>query len=129
MNTEQKEPQQSQDEQKSKNRFLAKKSDAKTALIAMLDRYKMLEALGLIRNMSCNEFIISQYKLIHECTQLRTFYDWKKNGYIVQKGEKGLPIFSSPKTKTKDDASNENEPSYFFIAYVFSEKQVTKLEP
>jgi hypothetical protein len=79
-----------------------------------------------------NHFIKKIYGL--ENDELATFNSWKKDGYIVKKGEKAFIFFSSPKsikTKSKDIKTGEDvETAFnrFCKCYLFSKSQVEKLK-
>lgn len=69
-------------------------------------------------------------------TELKTFKEWKDDGYIVKKGEKAILLWARPKAtkeakehaKEKGKDETEAKEDYFPLAYVFSQKQVHKLE-
>lgn len=83
-----------------------------------------------------NDLLTYYYKLKGH-SQLKTFKEWLKNGYCVRKGETALLLWATPvdrnKTSKKQEQTvKENEESkkeeFFPICYVFSEKQVSKVE-
>jgi len=64
---------------------------------------------------------------------LKTFHDWKKNGYLVKKGAKakllwGQKIRTNYDAETQTKIKDEEESYKFFpIAFVFSENDVVKI--
>ncbi len=65
-------------------------------------------------------------------TDLKTYEQWKKEGYQVKRGEKAILFWAKPKA-TKDSKANaiaagkpedEAEKDYFPVKYLFSNKQV-----
>lgn len=65
-----------------------------------------------------------------EHKQFNSFWQWKKLGYKVKKGEKAFFVWSK-KLKAKDKAKateeDEKEFSFFSLAYLFSNAQVEPL--
>jgi len=61
-------------------------------------------------------------------TELKTFWDWKKEGKSVLKGAKALVLWGSPRKGKVKDATAEGtegeEYDFWPIAYVFSNQQV-----
>ena len=65
-------------------------------------------------------------------TTLKTYNDWKKEGFQVKKGESALLLWGRPKAKqreeAKKEASEENDNSAFFpLAFLFSNLQVYEI--
>ena|SRR5437588_11661728 len=57
-----------------------------------------------------------------------TFATWKKKGYIVKKGEKGIRSITSVKAKNSNKEENEAETrKYWKPVYLFYIKQVEKM--
>ncbi|MFD2824803.1 ArdC-like ssDNA-binding domain-containing protein [Lacinutrix iliipiscaria] len=57
------------------------------------------------------------------------FWQWKKLGYKVKKGEKAFFIWSKKrKAKDKDSQEDDKEYSFFSLAYLFSNAQVEPLK-
>ncbi|MBQ8223974.1 MAG: hypothetical protein IJZ86_01225 [Bacteroides sp.] len=71
-------------------------------------------------------------------TNLKTFSEWKEQGFIVRKGEKGLLLWARPvSTKAEKERAeeakkkgleDEAKEDYFPICYLFAEKQVHKMD-
>ena len=64
-------------------------------------------------------------------TELKTYNQWKKEGYQVKKGEHALLLWGRPKAGQQEEAGQEptdTESSKFFpLAFVFSNLQVYNL--
>ena len=66
-------------------------------------------------------------------TELKTFEQWKAQGYFVRKGEKALLLWGKPKASknaiqeaTEQGKSEEDADTDFYpLAYLFSKQQVT----
>lgn len=66
--------------------------------------------------------------------QFKKFREWKEEGYIIKKGEKGYMLWAQPlkaqKEEAKPEGEEENDSSDFFpVCYLFSSAQVIKPEP
>ena len=67
-------------------------------------------------------------------TELKTFDQWKEDGYFIRKGEKALLLWGKPKASknaiqeaTQQGKSEEDADTDFYpLAYLFSQQQVTK---
>ena len=67
-------------------------------------------------------------------TELKTFDQWKEDGYFIPKGEKALLLWGKPKASknaiqeaTQQGKSEEDADTDFYpLAYLFSQQQVTK---
>lgn len=67
-------------------------------------------------------------------TQLKTFDQWKAEGYFVRKGEKALLLWGKPtaskaskQTATEQGKAEEDAENDFYpLAYLFSQQQVTR---
>lgn len=63
-------------------------------------------------------------------TELKTFEQWKEQGFSVRKGEKALLLWGKPQTKQNEekteDGSEENATEFYPLAFLFSMQQVTK---
>lgn len=66
--------------------------------------------------------------------EFKSFRQWKKDGYHVNKGEKAFLLWAKPKQIQKpiEDGKSENDIDemlkYFPIAYLFSNAQVSEIE-
>lgn len=80
--------------------------------------------------LSLNFFIVEFYRL-KQPGQYETFQEWKRQGKMVKKGEKGFPIWGKPlSAQTKKNGEpvaepTEKEADFFPICYLFHESQVS----
>jgi len=78
---------------------------------------------------SVNEGLLEMYRELGH-TDLKPFWEWKKQGYTIKKGEKALCIWGTPRTKKSKEPpppdEKEKEEQFYPVAYVFSRQQVTK---
>ena len=116
---------------------IAKKDQAYSNLLKIASQARSMRELEVMagissRGLPLNHFIKKIYGL--ENQELATFNSWKKEGYIVKKGEKAFVFFSSPKTiksKDKDIKTGEDVEtafSRFCKCYLFSKSQVEELK-
>ena len=80
-------------------------------------------------------FLLREWYAADGHKELKTFEQWKEQGYFVRKGEKALLLWGHPKPskqalttatengKTEEDAEND----FYPIAYVFSNMQVKQI--
>ncbi len=67
--------------------------------------------------------------------EFKSFRQWKKEGYHINKGKKAFLLWAKPKQIQKPIEEGQNEEDidemlkYFPIAYLFSNAQVSKIEP
>lgn len=107
------------EEQKAKRTFLKKLSDEVCKNLS----------LDELKEINVNELLAKYYEELGH-SSLKSFYEWKKVGYSIKKGEKALLLWGRPKkmkvkkegAKNKED--EEKEAEFFPIAYVFSDLQV-----
>lgn len=69
----------------------------------------------------------------YDGTNLKTFAEWRKCGYVVQKGQKAfikVKLWTPIKKKEKDKKGNEIEVTKFYLkmAALFTRDQVKPLE-
>ncbi len=79
---------------------------------------------------SVNEGLVDMYRQQGHTT-IHSFKQWLSEGYCVRKGEKALLLWGEPRkaaNKEKKVESDEDEFSFFPLAYVFSQLQVEKLQ-
>ena len=88
---------------------------------------QQLEAASL----TINQIIMAFHKAETGCEDFRTFADWKKAGYSVNKGEKAYLAWGKPR-RVKDTMTTEegeklegDEWEFFPVCYLFNEKQVS----
>jgi hypothetical protein len=86
---------------------------------------KEVEIWTLIR---INEIIAGWYKESSGAAELRTFQQWAKAGYYVERGSKAFTLWGRKRNRTlteaKDGEVQEHEYDFFPIAYLFSDRQV-----
>lgn len=102
-----------------KNKLISLSQIVKKTLIATGDCKTVNEGLRLIYQREGH-------------TNLKSFFDWKKEGRSIKKGEEALLLWATPKQFKKQAKEREQETEeqqgkgqYFPIAYLFSEKQTT----
>lgn len=102
----------------------------KTELLKKRAEIKANFADLLSQGITFNQIIVEGYKVETGCNTFKTFKQWKAEGFLVQKGSKGYPVFSKPSTKLKEEKgqSSDGERAYFFTAYLFNESQVKPIE-
>jgi hypothetical protein len=82
----------------------------------------------LAQGVTFNQILVEIYKIETGAEDFKTFKKWKEEGYKINKGEKGFPVFSKPSTKLKEERGQEigeGEKARFFTAYLFNENQVS----
>lgn len=91
-------------------------------LMAMSNQLRPLVTIGQYD--SINEAIIETVYNPEGARTLRTFWEWKREGYKVRKGEKGLPVWGRKKQRTPEPAGDEDPMTYWPMAYLFTDEQV-----
>ena len=76
---------------------------------------------GTIKPMGINDLLVLAYAR-EGATNLKTFNQWKKDGYNVKKGAKSLILWSA--LIIKGDQEGEQAQKFFKIAFVFDENSV-----
>lgn len=64
-------------------------------------------------------------------TELKTFDEWKKAGFIVRKGQKALLLWGRPRKQDKQSEATEEDTTaqeFFPTCYVFSRTQVHAMQ-
>ena len=63
-------------------------------------------------------------------TELKTFEQWKEQGFSVRKGEKALLLWGKPKARQTEeqteDGSEESTTEFYPLAFMFCMQQVTQ---
>jgi len=96
-------------------------------------KYSALIQQGANENGLINKLIVAEYQEATGAQDFKTFKDWKEEGLIVKKGEKGFPVFSKPIKGKKDEKQPQDQekekkgPVYFATAYLFNETQVEQM--
>ncbi len=85
--------------------------------------------LGITEETTVNSVLLS-WLINTEHQEFHNFWDWKKKGFKVKKGEKAFFVWSK-KMKSKDKQSEEEDKEYSFysLAYLFSNAQVEPITP
>jgi len=74
---------------------------------------------------SINEAIKEVFYKAEGHTELKTYHEWRKEGKRVNKGEKALILWATPKRTAKTaDTGEQDEYSFSPICHLFSQKQV-----
>ena len=92
---------------------------------------QVAKAMGV--EMKPNELLRQHYAQAGH-TELKSFSEWKEEGYYVKKGEKAILLWAHPKPSreakelAKSQGKNEDEAKndFYPLAYLFSSKQVAK---
>jgi N-terminal domain of anti-restriction factor ArdC len=79
---------------------------------------------GTVKPMGINDLLVLAYAR-EGATNLKTFNQWKKDGYNVKKGAKSLILWSA--LIIKGDQEGEQAQKFFKIAFVFAENDVEPL--
>lgn len=109
-----------------------KKREALKDLCASL---KAAQKLGAYSDCNTMNEILKEFYAEAGHTVLKTFNEWKKDGYSIVKGAKAILLWGTPKaTKESKQAAaeagkteEEAKEDYFPLAYMFSNKQVHKI--
>ena len=99
-----------------------------------LEQQGRFEESANVEAMTINSIIIDKFYTDEENKEFHTFYDWKKEGKKVKKGEKAFLIWGR-KRKTEQEGpaqveqgeDTKNAFSFFPLAYLFSNKQVERI--
>lgn len=92
-----------------------------------------LKPIAKEQEVRINELLV-EYYMDNGCTDLRTFEEWRKAGYIVKRGESsylvwGKPIATQKAQKEAQEKNEETKEDYFPVCHLFDRSQVHKLEP
>lgn len=75
-----------------------------------------------------NQAIVAECYTSKKHHEFKTFKQWSKEGFSVKKGEKAFLVWGRPKEAQEQEAGkpepNEDERTFFPIAFVFSNAQV-----
>ncbi len=114
------------------------KRDKRMALSKLSKELVMLKEMGQlpeIEDTTVNGLLRAHYKAAGH-SNLKTFKEWKKEGYCVKKGEKSLLVWGNPLATKEEKERIENlkkkgieakeKEDFFPVCNLFSEKQVQK---
>lgn len=110
----------------------AKSQEAKAMREKMKKEAKTVSDKIEAAETTLNYIIVSMYENETNCKVFKTFHDWKKAGYKVNKGVKAFAVWGTPKRikdKLETEAGEvlEGESWEFWpLCYLFNESQVTK---
>lgn len=90
-----------------------------------LSKHLQIQALEHGLKTSTN-FLLRQWYAADGHTELKTFEQWKAEGYSVRKGEKALLLWGKPKAKQTEDETEENITEFYPLAFMFSLQQITQ---
>lgn len=93
----------------------------------VIEGKEVKKADGTIKPMGINDLLVLAYAR-EGATNLKTFNQWKKEGYIVKKGAKSLILWSGCIINSKEgDNGEERQTKFFKIAFVFDQNSVEPL--
>ena len=82
--------------------------------------------------MSVNEILIEEFYTDENNQVFKTFHDWKKEGFSVNKGATAFLIWGKPRAINQEQPQNqekdEDEDEFFPICYLFSNAHVKKTD-
>lgn len=87
-----------------------------------LSKKLQLQALEHGLKTSTN-FLLRQWYASDGHKELKTFEQWKEQGFSVRKGEKALLLWGKPQTKQNE---SEESTEFYPLAFLFSQQQVTQ---
>lgn len=106
--------------------------EAKAVRLGMVQEAKTLDEKMAADALGVNEVIVMMYQKSTGFNDFKTFADWKKAGYSVNKGETGFPVWGKPR-KVKQSMTDEedrelvaDEWEFYPVCYLFNESQVSK---
>ncbi len=104
------------------------KSDNRKQFEELSQQLKVKVTLGYYE--SVNEALKAHYRQ-NGHKELKTFFEWLKEGYSVKKGEKALYLWSKPiqrKAKEGTETAEGNERNFHGVICLFSNLQVEQTE-
>ena len=124
------------DEKKEREARLLKRQQLKILSQSLVARREMGEYMG-----NEDDTVNGLLRFYYACkgyTNLKTFKEWKKEGFTVRKGEKALLIWGMPVASKaererieelkKQGREEDAKEDFFPLCYLFAESQVHKLE-
>ena len=109
--------------------------ETRTKLIELSNVAKGIRQKEML-DMTINEILLKLIYNTDGATEFNTFAQWKELGYTILKGSKAFVIWGQPRTgnEKREETDNkqvegeEDEYSFFPVCYLFSNKQVRKIE-
>ncbi len=96
-----------------------------------LEKQERFEESAMVESMTVNSIIIDKFYKDEENKEFHTFYDWKKEGKKVKKGEKAFLIWGRKRKTEQEEPTQGEDPkksfSFYPLAYLFSNKQVESI--
>ena len=102
---------------------------AKRKALREISKIAKLRMQADCEGMSVNEILIEEFYTDENNQVFKTFHDWKKEGFNVNKGENAFLVWGKPRAINQEQTQNqekEDEDEFFPICYLFSNAQVTK---
>lgn len=109
--------------------------ETRTKLIELSNVAKGIRQKEML-DMTVNEILLKLIYNTDGATEFNTFAQWKELGYTILKGSKAFVVWGQPRTgnEKREETDNkqaegeEDEYSFFPVCYLFSNKQVRKIE-
>lgn len=106
------------------------------ALKSLCTNLKAAQNMGAYSDCNTMNELLKAFYAEAGHTELKTFQQWKENGYSVKRGEKAILLWGTPKATKEsrqaaaEEGKNEDEAKedFFPLAYMFSNKQVHKIK-
>jgi hypothetical protein len=105
-----------------------KNADFYVLVARIREEFKPLIDTGVFK---VNDLLLSHYQQETGQQDFKTFQEWKKQGYIVKRGEHGVKIFSKPLKNLKEERgqeAGENDARRFLTATIFHAGQVEPIK-
>lgn len=108
--------------------FNCQNRDDKKQLLKAIS-IKAKEVIKLVDDSKTVNQILIDWYTNETHKEFHSFWDWKKLGFKVKKGEKAFFVWSKKReTKKENEKGEEEEFSFFSLAYLFSNAQVEPLK-
>ena len=85
------------EQQKKRKALIAKSQQAKSLRKTMMQEARTAEERLESANLTINQVLVMMYETETSAHEFKTFHDWKKEGFKVNKGEKGFAVWGKPK--------------------------------
>lgn len=121
------------EQQKKRKALIAKSQQAKSLRKTMMQEARTAEERLESANLTINQVLVMMYETETSAHEFKTFHDWKKEGFKVNKGEKGFAVWGKPKKAKKTLETEDGEKlegdefEYYPMCYLFNENQVSKM--
>ena len=105
-------------------------NEARERLKSLSQTVKHLVAEGKFATI--NEALLATYYRNEQNTEFKHYGEWKEEGFQVRKGEKAFLLWGHPQKteqeKGDDEKEQDEDRSFFPIAHLFSNSQVSPIE-